>query len=49
MPLVRIVDGDDARLAPFRNVPDPDLLRDQGLFIAEGRLVVRTLLTRSLL
>ena len=47
MPLVRIVDGDDARLAPFRNVPDPDLLRDQGLFIAEGRLVVRTLLTRS--
>ena len=47
MPLVRIEDPDDARLAPFRNVPDPDLLRERGLFIAEGRLVVRTLLTRS--
>lgn len=47
MPLVRLVDADDVRLAPFRNVPDPVLLREQGLFIAEGRLVVRTLLTRS--
>jgi tRNA G18 (ribose-2'-O)-methylase SpoU len=47
MPLVRIEDPDDPRVAPFRNVPDPDLLREQGLFIAEGRLVVRTLLTRS--
>jgi tRNA G18 (ribose-2'-O)-methylase SpoU len=47
MPVVQIEDAGDPRLAPFRNVPDPDLLREQGLFIAEGRLVVRTLLTMS--
>jgi tRNA G18 (ribose-2'-O)-methylase SpoU len=47
MPIVHITDLDDPRVAPYRNVPDPQLLRDHGLFIAEGRLVVRTLLTVS--
>ena len=47
MPVVHLDDRDDPRLAPYRNVPDPELLRAHGLFVAEGRLVVRTLLTAS--
>jgi len=45
----------DPRLDDYRNVPDPDLLRTRGIFVAEGRLVVRRLLeaprfrTRSVL
>ena len=37
----------DDRLAPYRNVPDPELLMQHGVFVAEGRLVVRRLLTDS--
>jgi tRNA G18 (ribose-2'-O)-methylase SpoU len=37
----------DPRLDDYRNVPDPELLRRRGLFIAEGRQVVRRLLTES--
>ena len=37
----------DERLADFRAVSDPELARTRGLFIAEGRLVVRRLLTES--
>jgi tRNA G18 (ribose-2'-O)-methylase SpoU len=37
----------DPRLSDFRNVPDPELLRERGIFVAEGRLVVRRLLTES--
>ena len=50
-----IDDLDDARIAEYRNVPDPELLRDHGVFVAEGRHVVRQLLasgrfrTRSVL
>ncbi len=39
----------DPRIADYRNIPDPQLVRDRGLFIAEGRLVVRRLLTESTL
>jgi tRNA G18 (ribose-2'-O)-methylase SpoU len=44
----------DPRLDEYRNVPDPELLRAHGVFIAEGRHVVRRLLesrlrTRSVL
>jgi tRNA G18 (ribose-2'-O)-methylase SpoU len=45
----------DPRLDEYRNVPDPELLRARGIFVAEGRLVVRRLLdtprfrTRSVL
>jgi tRNA G18 (ribose-2'-O)-methylase SpoU len=45
----------DPRLDDYRNVPDPELLRSRGIFVAEGRLVVRRLLetphfqTRSVL
>jgi tRNA G18 (ribose-2'-O)-methylase SpoU len=35
---------DDVRVADYRNVPDAVLLRERGVFVAEGRLVVRTLL-----
>jgi tRNA G18 (ribose-2'-O)-methylase SpoU len=42
------IDGiDDPRVADYRNVPDPELLRARGVFIAEGREVVRTLVSDS--
>jgi len=52
---VTIESLDDPRVAEYRDIPDPALLRDHGVFVAEGRLVVRHLLasrrldTRSLL
>jgi tRNA G18 (ribose-2'-O)-methylase SpoU len=55
MPIVPIDDAADPRLASYRNVPDPALVRSAGLFVAEGRLVVARLLgearltTRSML
>jgi tRNA G18 (ribose-2'-O)-methylase SpoU len=45
MPIIPVTRQDDPRVAEYRNVPDGVLLRDKGLFIAEGRLVVRQLLT----
>ncbi len=49
MPVIRIETIDDPRVADYRAIPDPELLRDRGLFVAEGRLVVRRLLeTRRL-
>ena len=44
MPIVAVEDLDDPRLVDYRDVPDPVLLRERGLFVAESRLVVRTLL-----
>jgi len=41
MPLVRIDSPEDPRVAEYRDVGDPELLRGRGLFVAEGRLVVR--------
>lgn len=38
---------EDPRIADYRNVPDPELLASHGVFVAEGRHVVRRLLTRS--
>ena len=55
MPVVPVDDVDDPRLADYRTVSDPLLLRERGVFVAESRLVVRELLahprfeTRSLL
>jgi tRNA G18 (ribose-2'-O)-methylase SpoU len=37
----RILTIDDPRLADYRGVSDPELLKSRGLFVAEGRLVVR--------
>ncbi len=47
MPPIRIQDAADPRIADYRNVPDADLLRRRGLFVAENRLVVRTLLASA--
>jgi tRNA G18 (ribose-2'-O)-methylase SpoU len=44
VPTEHIQDFSDPRLADYRDVPDPVRLRDHGVFIAEGRLVVRALL-----
>jgi tRNA G18 (ribose-2'-O)-methylase SpoU len=38
---------DDDRLSDFKAVSDPELAVKRGLFVAEGRLVVRRLLTGS--
>ena len=35
---------DDMRVSAYRHIADPDRLLDLGLFVAEGRLVVRRLL-----
>ena len=34
-------DADDPRIAAYRDVPDAELVRSRGLFVAEGRHVVR--------
>ena len=39
-----IADVEDPRLAPYRMVRDPELVRRSARFLAEGRQVVRTLL-----
>jgi tRNA G18 (ribose-2'-O)-methylase SpoU len=44
VPLIPVNDPDDLRIDAYRNVPDPDLLIQGGLFVAEGRLVVRRLI-----
>ncbi|MGH7402851.1 MAG: TrmH family RNA methyltransferase, partial [Candidatus Rokuibacteriota bacterium] len=45
---VEIVDDPaDPRVAPFREARDGQLRRRAGLFLAEGRLVVRRLLEAS--
>ena len=55
MRVVRIDRLDDPRVADFRDIPDVVLVRERGLFVAEGRLVVQRLLaaerfhTRALL
>jgi tRNA G18 (ribose-2'-O)-methylase SpoU len=49
-----IDDAGDPRIADYSGIPDPELARSRGVFVAEGRLVVQRLLssrftTRSLL
>jgi tRNA G18 (ribose-2'-O)-methylase SpoU len=41
MPLIRIDGPADPRIADYRDVSDSELLRNRGLFVAEGRLVVQ--------
>lgn len=47
MTITRVDAADDDRLSDFRAVSDPELATTRGFFIAEGRLVVRRLLTES--
>ena len=44
MPVIRIDDGRDGRLADYAGVREPARLRERGLVIVEGRLVVRRIL-----
>lgn len=44
MAAITLKDFDDPRVALYRGVRDPALLREHGLFVGEGRLVVRRLL-----
>jgi len=46
-PFIQVRSLDDPRVADFRNVKDRDLAGRRGVFIAEGDLVVRRLLTES--
>jgi tRNA G18 (ribose-2'-O)-methylase SpoU len=41
MPIERVDGATDARIAEYRDVGDPELVRARSMFIAEGRLVVR--------
>jgi tRNA G18 (ribose-2'-O)-methylase SpoU len=45
MPVIRIEHVEDSRLDDYRNVSDAELLRQRKLFVGEGRLVVRRLLS----
>jgi tRNA G18 (ribose-2'-O)-methylase SpoU len=45
VPVLSIDDPGDPRLADYRGIPDPELARSRGVFVAEGRLVVGRLLT----
>ena len=46
-PTIAITDPDDPRIAAYRHVREPDLVRRSGRFIAEGEVVLRVLLTAS--
>ena len=43
----RVADAADPRLVLYRGVRDPELLREHGAFLAEGRSVVERLLRQS--
>ena len=47
MIVTRLDDQSDDLLADYRNIPDPVLVAQRGLFVAEGRLVVTRLLASS--
>lgn len=47
MAIERVENLDDPRLADFRNVRDPEMVRQRNAFVAESRLVVRILLEKS--
>ena len=47
MSVIHVDNPDDERLSDFKAVSDPERARTHGVFIAEGRLVVRRLLTES--
>jgi tRNA G18 (ribose-2'-O)-methylase SpoU len=46
--VIRIASPDDARIAEYRHLADPGFLVRANLFVAEGRLVVRRLLSHPL-
>jgi tRNA G18 (ribose-2'-O)-methylase SpoU len=42
--IIAIEDPDDPRMAPYREIRERDMVGRQGLFVAEGEVVLRTLL-----
>src|SRR5437868_13914249 len=44
MPRIAVTDADDPRLGPYRDLPQRNLTRQSGLFIAEGEKVVERLI-----
>jgi len=44
VPVESVDDAADPRFADYGGIPDPELARARGVFVAEGRLVVRRLL-----
>ena len=44
--VIRIDDADDPRLEPYRSVRERDLVGRQGLFVAEGRVVLEKAVAR---
>ena len=44
MPIEHVAGADDPRIADYRDVAEPELVRSRGLLVAEGRLVVRRLI-----
>lgn len=47
VPVITVEGQDDERLVDYRNIPDGELVERRGIFVAEGRLVVRRLLEES--
>jgi tRNA G18 (ribose-2'-O)-methylase SpoU len=47
MPIVPLSTLADPRLAGYREISEPELVRDRGLFVAEGRLVVERVLRQG--
>jgi tRNA G18 (ribose-2'-O)-methylase SpoU len=45
MPLEEIQGADDPRVSDYRALSDRELLRGQGLFIAEGRIILQRIVT----
>jgi tRNA G18 (ribose-2'-O)-methylase SpoU len=44
VPSIKVETLDDPRVAAYQHIGDPDRLRELGVFVAEGRLVVRRLI-----
>lgn len=44
MPVLSVDDAADPRLSDYGGIPEPELARSRGVFVAEGRLVVRRLI-----
>ena len=47
MNLITIDDADDPRIAPYKNIREKSAIHEDGFFIAEGKFILETLLTRS--
>lgn len=47
MPIVPLSSLDDPRLAGYRQISEPELVRERGLFVAEGRLVVERVIRQG--